>query len=200
MLWSEGTLCHCLHSRELIQNPLGRVMRSSRESAPAGGGPTSAAQSGCREPPPNLWQEHACSSELWQQQWQKAAIFAVTWVTPVCETAWESVPRASNSLLGLYNSSASELIIPRKVVDKFNLMSSQFCVWFFIYAFSIRIWQELPRSRIKDSSFLYLWYCDFWFLRCYAKTAATVNIVLLIAPVKRYFTAIFCVVYIGGPA
>lgn len=66
MLWSEGTPCHCLHSRELIWNHLGRVMRCSRESAPAGEGPRSAVQSGCRELSPNLWQEHASSSELWQ--------------------------------------------------------------------------------------------------------------------------------------
>lgn len=99
MLWSEGTLCPCLHSRELIQNPLGRAIRCTRGSAPAGGGPRHAVQPGCREPPPTFCQEQACSSELWKEQWQNAVIFAVTLVSPVCQTVQHS--RASNSLLGL---------------------------------------------------------------------------------------------------
>lgn len=71
MLWSERTLCPCLHSRELIQKPQGRAMRCTRESAPAGGRPSYAVQPGCREPPPTPCLEQACSSELWKEQGRK---------------------------------------------------------------------------------------------------------------------------------
>ncbi|KAM7052458.1 uncharacterized protein M8220_003904 [Acridotheres tristis] len=61
--WQSSTV-KAVVLRELLQNPLERAMSCTRRSAPAGRGLSYAVQLGCREPPPTLCREQACSSEL----------------------------------------------------------------------------------------------------------------------------------------
>lgn len=94
MVWPEGTLCHCLHSRELIQNPLGRAQGSQH----------------LVEEAPDLQCSLAAGSHLLtsgrnmlahlsygNSSSKRAAISAVTSVSSVCRTTRQSTFRASNS-------------------------------------------------------------------------------------------------------